>query len=353
MPLTTRFGIEEEFVLVDAHALVPVSASELHSQVLGAFPGGGRLTSEFLTSQIESATAPLGTLAEAGEQLSGMRGMLADCAPGGGLIASTGAPYALAGAAQVMATPHYDEVAELFGRLSLEHVVNGLHVHVHVVGDEERVRAMRRVREWLPVLLALSVNSPFAQGRHSGFASWRSIMIRRLPASWCPPAFHDAEDYHDALNRLMGIGLLPSRSSVSWAVRLSERYETVEVRVADAQLRVQDTLLITALTRAIVCASDLPESVPQDGELDASMWLAARHGMRAHLFRPDGSTEPAWRAVERMLAGIRGVLDELGDAAYVDEQLARLRSEGTGADRQVRAHDAGGVPALAGLFRDW
>ncbi|WP_259363521.1 carboxylate-amine ligase [Microbacterium esteraromaticum] len=248
---------------------------------------------------------------------------------------------------------HYDDVSTLLGQLTRQHAVNGLHVHVEVFGDEQRVRALRRVRAWLPVLLALSANSPFSYGVTSGLASWRSVLIRRLPVSWAPPEFCDADEYHRTVEQLVTIGLLPSRGSTSWAVRLSERFDTVEVRVADAQLRVDDALLLASLMRAIVVAEDLPDAVPPPAELDASLWLAARHGMQARLFTPDGGIEDAWSATQRMMQGIRDAVAEQGDEEFVDEHLSRLRSEGTGSQRQLRAYESGGVQALGGLYREW
>ncbi|MFD5224073.1 YbdK family carboxylate-amine ligase [Microbacterium sp. NPDC058342] len=349
MPLTTRFGVEEEFLLLDAATLVPVSARALHDVVLGDAPEGGRLTAEFLTSQTEAATEPVPSRGRAQVQLSGMRRMLARHAPVGTIVAGIGSPFAVAGPMHISTSPHYDDVSDLIGRLAAEHAVNGLHVHVEVFGDEERVRALRRVREALPVLLALSVNSPFAGGLPAGLASWRSMLIRRLPVSWGPPAFEDADGYHRAVERLLDAGALPARSSVSWAARLSAQYDTIEVRVADAQLDVEDTLLQAALTRAIVVADDDDPAVTPAEELDASLWLAARHGMRARLLRADGPAEPAWAAVERMLSRIRPALDELGDAEFVTDRLARLRTEGTGSERQLRAHRESGTAGLASL----
>ncbi|MEV7619253.1 YbdK family carboxylate-amine ligase [Microbacterium sp. NPDC089321] len=349
----TRFGIEEEFLLLDASALVPLSGSGIVERVKGPAPGGGMITSEYLTCQFECATDPVRTLAEAGEQLGGMRRMLASLAPENAIVAATGAPLAQWGAPLISASKHYDDVQSLLGQLTRQHAVNGLHVHVEVFGDEERVRALRRVRAWLPVLLALSANSPFTYGVASGLASWRSVLIRRLPVSWAPPAFCDADEYHRTVEQLVTVGLLPSRGSTSWAVRLSERFDTVEVRVADAQLRVDDALLLTSLMRAIVVSVDLPDAAPPAAELDAALWLAARHGMDARLFTPDGEIEDAWTATERMLEGIRDALDQLGDAAFVDEHLGRIRSEGTGSERQLRAYESGGAQALGDLYRDW
>lgn len=350
MTVATRFGIEEEFILLDADALVPLTSTEMVKQVIGPAEVGGRITSEYLTSQFECATDPMRTLTEAAVQLSGMRQILARHAPANSLIAATGAPFALAGAPTISPSEHYDDVSTLLGELTRQHEVNGLHVHVEVKGDEERVRALRRLRSRLPVLLGLSVNSPFANGVTSRLASWRSVLIRRLPVSWAPPEFRDAEEYHRTVDRLVRIQLLPSRASVSWAVRLSEQYDTVEVRVADAQLQVVDALLLAALMRAIVCADDVPDATAPAAELDGSMWLAARHGMSARFFTADGDVEDAWGAVDRMLQEIRPALEELGDADFVDEQLSRLRREGTGARRQLAAYATGGTASLGKLL---
>lgn len=351
MSRSTRFGIEEEFVLLDSRTLAPVAADELHARVLGDVEGGGTIALEFATSQIETVTTPVSSLPQAGEQLDRMRRMLAQNAQEGTVVAATGSPFILIQAARLSSSPHYDDVSDMIGRLASEHVVNGLHVHVEVVGDEARVRAMLRVREHLPLLLALSTNSPFAGGVPAGLASWRSTTIRRLPVSWGPPPFQDADDYHRTVDRLLEMGALPARSSVSWAVRLSDRYETVETRVCDAQLSTDDTLLLTALVRALVAADDAVEHPMTPELLDASLWLAARHGMHARLLSGRGDAEDAWSTVDRMLDGIGPVLEELGDAEFVRAHLDRLRREGTGAQRQLQAYENGGAEGLAGLFR--
>ncbi|MEJ1089589.1 YbdK family carboxylate-amine ligase [Microbacterium sp. Mu-80] len=350
MPAETRFGVEEEFVLLDAEALVPLSGADPSADVLGAADAGGTITAEYLTCQFECATEPVHTMADASVQLSGMRRLLARHAPPHSLIAATGAPFALSGGSLVSSSPHYDDVSTLLGELTRQHEVNGLHVHVEVKGDEQRVRALRRLRRHLPVLLALSANSPFANGVASELASWRSVLIRRLPVSWAPPDFHDADEYHRTVDRLVRIQVLPSRASVAWAVRLSEQYPTVEVRVADAQLTVPDALLLAALMRGIVCADDVADAVAPAAELDASVWLAAKNGMRARFFTPDGDVEDAWSAVDRMLHSIRPALDELGDTAFVEEHIGLLRTEGTGAERQLAAYSTGGIPTLRALL---
>src|SRR5690606_41912189 len=166
-----------------------------------------------------------------------------------------------------------------------------------VDGDEARVRALLRLRERLPLLLALSANSPWANGVSAGLASWRSTLIRRLPVSWGPPAFRDADEYHRTVDRLVEMGALPARSSVSWAARLSDRYETVETRVCDTQLSPEDALLLAALTRAIVNADGNVDDPMTPEVLDAALWLAARPGLDAQLPTGPGDAQSDSTAV--------------------------------------------------------
>lgn len=248
-------------------------------------------------------------------------------------------------------SPHYDDVSAHLQHLTRDHEVNGLHVHVEVDDDEERVRALDRVRGWLPVLLALTGNSPFTGGRDSGFASWRSILIRRLPASWSPPRFRDFDDYRAGVQKLIALGALTDAASISWAVRLSERYPTVEVRVFDAQLTPEDSVFAALLSRAIVRTGDQPQAdIDVDG-IDASLWTAARRGMDARLIDPmTGAVEDAWTLADRMMAVIGPALRERGDEERVRDGFERLRILGTGAARQRRTVDEDGTPGLARLL---
>ncbi|MFF1539083.1 YbdK family carboxylate-amine ligase [Microbacterium sp. NPDC058269] len=348
-----RFGIEEEFLFLDEHSLAPVALATGTRERITRLRTGGEVTTEYLTSQIECLTEPVSTAADAEAQLTHLRGLIGWHAQDQHAIAAgTGTPFVTTRSSAVSPSSHYDDVAAQLGHLTRDHEVNGLHVHVEVADDEERVRAFDRVRGWLPVLLALTGNSPFVNGRDSDFASWRSIQIRRLPASWAPPRFRDYDDYRAGVQRLIDVGALTDAASLSWAVRISERYPTVEVRVFDAQLTAEDSVFAALLSRAIVITDDQPHAdIGTDG-IDVSLWTAARRGMGARLIDPTtGEADDAWAVADRMLAMIAPALRDLGDEDRVREGIERLRALGSGADRQRRAVDEGGVPALADLFR--
>lgn len=349
-----RFGIEEEFVLLDEESLVPLALSTTaHARVIGAH-AGGRISPEYLMCQLETATAPLTTTAEAATQLRALRTRVAEhVSAEGGIAASTGTPLIAPSRVDLAPSEHYDVVAELLGEITREHQANGLHIHVEVHDDEERVRALNKVRAWLPALLAYTGNSPFSHGRDSGFASWRSILIRRLSTGWTPPRFEDFEDYRARVARFVDIGLIAEASSLGWTVRLAERYPTVEVRVFDAQLTVDETLVAAALTRALVLSDDI-DPAPDIGldAIDASLWTAARRGQGARIVDPiSGEGVPVAHVIARMHERVAPVLAHLGDDDLVAEGLARIRVDGTGAQRQLRARAEHGTAGVRELYR--
>jgi len=355
-----RFGIEEEFVLLDEQTLAPLAQGTGERERItegddsppaSASVGRGEIVAEYLTCQVECITAPSQTRDDAAEQLRRMRRLVSTHAERqGALLAPAGTPFVSSGGFAVSKSPHYDVVSAHLAEITREHEVNGLHVHIEITDEDERVRALVRLRAWLPVLLALTGNSPFARGRHSGFESWRSILIRRLPSSWCPPAFRDPGDYRATIDRLVEIGAIPDASSLAWAVRLSERYPTVEVRVFDTQLHPDDALLATLLTRALI-ASDLPCCEATVDAVDAALWTAARHGMNARVLDPLGDgIAPVQDVTATMLERLRPVLADAGDEDFVVAHLDRLRVDGTGAQRQARAYRRGGVDGLRALY---
>lgn len=349
----TQFGIEEEFLLLDEDALVPLAMADGTRERFTRLRTGGVVTAEYLTSQLETATEPVSTRRDADAQLRHLRSLVGWHAQEQQAIAApTGNPFATTRSPIISSSPHYDDVARRLGHLSREHEVNGLHVHVEIVDEEERVRALNRVRGWLPVLLALSGNSPFANGIDTGFDSWRSLLIRRLPSSWCPPRFHDVDDYNARVRQHIELGAIGEVTSVSWAIRVSERFPTVEVRVFDAQLDPEDSVFAALLCRALMLSDDRSLQSDRLDGIDASLWTAARWGMDAQIVDPTtGEVGDAWSVADRMLAASAPALQEFGDDDFVTDRLERLRAEGTGATRQRRAFERDGTRGLADLLR--
>lgn len=355
-----RFGVEEEFMVLDRRSLEPISAgasaraalrSDAVESARAGSPVAGEASMEFLDCQVEVATSPSETLHSAGEELAAFRNTLGKFARRSEvLVSSVGTPYGSAYSSSVTPKQRYRTIANLMGGLTHEHFINGLHVHTEIRNIEERVRALNSIRPWLPVLLALTTNAPFWRTKTSGFVSWRSILLRRMPTMWCPPVFHDADDYHRRVDRLVNMGAVLDRAFISWAARVSDRYDTVEVRVFDAQLTLDDTLFAVALARSVITES--PSTVHIDSEaIDASLWMAAHDGMRSHLVDPlTGEIAPAWSVAHGLLDAIKNSLVMHRDDLFVEAQVALVREQGTGADRQCAALAQSGSNGLRMLL---
>ena len=310
----------------------------------------GTFSSEFLTCQLEYATSPLNTLDEARTQLMLARAAAAEIAAGeDSILGPVGTPFGT-GDGHVSPSARYREIARWLADIAGGHHVCGCHVHVEIEGDEARVRALNRLRPWLPVLLALGGNAPFWHARITGFRSWRTVLMRRLPTMGCPPLFRDHEHYRRHLDQLIRLRASPDAASLAWAARLSDHYPTVETRVFDTQLDPEDTLLLVALTRAILTTEDLTV-LPLDADLvDGALWMAAREGMNAALIDPvTGEVSSARMLLQDLLLLVGPQLEQAGDVAFVHDRIAFMRAEGTGAERQLAALRAGGVPGLAAL----
>lgn len=348
----TRFGIEEEFQLLDEDTLVPVP---LGAAAQSAVPSGaGKVTTEFLTSQVEFSTSPVDSMAAAREQLSGFRQALAAFAREHRVVASgSGTPYGVGPAGSVAASERYAAISHWLGHIVDGHHVNAMHLHVEVVDEERRVHALNVVRGWLPTLQALSGNSPFADARDTGHESWRTVIMRRFPLAGSPPHFRGMDHYRSMVNRLIAQDVIPDVGSVCWAARLSNDYPTVEVRLFDAQLTTEDSLLLAALGRAVVDASASQDAPPPDDDaIQTSLWGAARRGLAATLVHPaTGALIPARDAVELLLQTVAPALQARGDLEVVQHRVGQILQSGTGAQRQRTAFTQGGIPALRELLR--
>ena len=347
------FGLEEEFMLIDPGSLEPVpEAREILDSLRRSVGTDG--TKEFLASQVEHSSRVFSTLAEALADLRDFRGRLAATAAERGLAAaSVGVPFQTTPYPLLTPGDRYEEVEHEFRSVVADHQVNGLHVHVHVPDREAGVRALNRVRAWIPVLLALSGNSPFWRGSDTGFCSWRSIILRRWVTAGCPPHFEDAADYDRRLRQLVGVGGTVDVETVAWNARLSEHWPTLEFRVFDAQLDAEDSVLLAALARGLVAVAldddDSPAAPPPE-LLDASLWHAARDGIGGALLHPvTGTLEPARTVVDAMVDRARQRLELSSDLEFVTEGLDRLFRDGTGAQRQRAAHQRGSIIQLGDL----
>lgn len=349
------FGIEEEFMIADPHTLTPVPAGQDAAAALDGAIKVGKVTPEFLPSQIEYATEVCQDAAQAWRGVNTFRRLLRGWAHQHDLVVvPSGTPFQTPAEPPEFAGERYQNIAHDVGRLATEHFVNAMHVHVGISDAEEGVRVLNGLRCWLPLILALSSNSPFWAGDDTGHHSWRSIQTRRWTTYGVPPHFESAREYEALRSRLMGIGATQEYCTMSWSARLSELYPTVEVRVCDTQLTARHTVALSLIIRALAHACADPHYFPPAvgaPVLDVELWNASRSGLSGKIYDPSTDAHTSARTAIRSLRTlIEPHLPGDGSARIIDAMLREISAEGTGAAVQRRAMSRGPA-ALADLYR--
>jgi carboxylate-amine ligase len=211
-----------------------------------------------------------------------------------------------------------------------------LHVHVGVPHPEDAIRLLNALRRSVPVLIALSANSPFWQGRDSGFDSVRTVIFQAFPRTGLPRRFAGYADYVKALDAVIGAGAVPDPSFFWWDVRPQPQLGTVEVRVMDAQSTVTDVSALVALVQSLSrleLEGDSPQPAVGDEALAENRFLAARDGMDARVIEPaTGRLVPVRAMLDALLARCRPHAVALGCASELEQ--VRLLAASTGAHRQ-------------------
>lgn len=354
-PTLQTFGIEEEFMLVDRRTLAPAQLAGAALKHLGQLTREGSISCEFLPSQVEHATQVCTEVNEAEQSLLGFRRALAEWSDQHDLIAiPSGTPFVVSHDKVPPLIDRYELIAEDVGFIASEHFMNGMHVHIGIESAEQGVQVLNGLRPWLPVLLAMSSNSPFWAGSDSGHHSWRAIQTRRWTTSGIPPHFADAGEYETIHQRMLGVGATQEYAKTNWAIRLSEHYPTVEVRVFDVQLTAHEAVSLAEIVRALAnAAADdrLPNAPARTHVLDAELWHAARWGLTNGLYDPiSGQHSSADFVLAQLSLVTRPYLERDGALHAVRAFLRDIELGITGAARQ-RESLGHGVAALGHLYR--
>ncbi|MFI2780481.1 glutamate--cysteine ligase [Streptomyces sp. ALB3] len=353
-------GVEEEYLLLDSVTGLPVAAGEQVRAAAGmaAIIGENEVQPELLQVQIEVATPVCEQLQEVGGHLLRLRLAANAAAEAHGCrLAACGTPPRRGGSSAPL-TEHarYRALRSQAPQLVAEQLINGMHVHASVPDREVGVAVLNRLRPWLPVLVAMSANSPFWDGHDTGFASWRTVVFNRWPVSGPPPAFADAADEERRIGTLLRSGIIGDTGQLYWMARLSDRFPTVEVRCCDVQLRADEAVMFAGIVRALVttaiqeaeAGAPTPRLLPE--VLQAATWQAARHGLGGHLITATGERISAGDAVARLMEHITPALDAAGETRELAALVHRLLRQGTPADRQRRALGDGGLKAVTDLI---
>jgi carboxylate-amine ligase len=335
-------GVEEELLLVDeALRLNPVAERILDEL------GDDRVSTEIFAGQIETKTGICRDAGEALRELAEMRRAVA--AAGVGVLAAGLHPNDDSERPRLVAKPRYAPVRKDFGGI-LQTPPCGLHVHVGMPDPETAIRVANALRGHLPLLQALSANSPFWRGVDSGHASARTVTVSSYPRFEMPRQFRDYAEFVAVADQLVAAAGVDDYTYIWWDVRPHPSLGTVEVRAVDVQTDVVTSAALAGLIQALAAKEiDRPGEVGIVREaLEESYFQAARYGLGARLLVNGGAALPAREVAHRTLEEVAPYARELGAAAALEE-VERILREGNGADAQRQAFESGG---MAGLLRD-
>ncbi len=338
-------GVEEELMILDGGTLLLTPRVE---ELIAAVPGTS-LKTELFASVVEATTETCDTAVGAAAQVVAIRVAAAEAAARLGLRLAAVASHPISPPEEQPIVPEqrYEAFIEYAGVSARFQGVSGLHVHVGMSDPETCYRALEGVLPWLPLVLALSANSPYFAGRETGLASSRAPVLAQLPRASAPPAFGSYAGWEAWVERLARIGVAADHTRIWWDVRPAPQFGTLEIRMPDqptsAALSGAYAALLQALCKAVLEAPPREADPAQRGDYFHNRWAAMRFGPRAQLIHPDGervASVPELTA--ELLALVEPAARELGSA----ELLAAIDPDRCEGDRQLEIGREHGLEAV-------
>ena len=339
-------GIEEEFQLIDPET------RDLRSHIQEIYAEGKDTLGEQIKPELHQSVVEVGTrvcadIHEARSEVVRLRSGLAGVARGQGLrIGAAGThPFARWQDQKITAEPRYAAIVEDLQDVARANLIFGLHVHVGVPDREVAVHIMNAARYFLPHIFALTTNSPFFEGRNTGFKSYRSKVFERFPRTGIPDYFSSLSEYENYLKLLVKTQCIDNAKKIWWDLRMHPFFDTLEWRVCDVPMRVDETIAMAALMQAVTAKlhklirSNLGFRLYRRILISENKWRAARYGIDGKLIDFGKQEEVDCTVlIGELLEFVDDVVDELGcreEIRYVE----RILEMGTGADRQLRVFE--------------
>ncbi len=316
-------------------------------ELLEAAPAG-EIKPELMESVLEISTEPCESAVQAMEQLRALRRQVVQSAAAKGLaIGSAGThPFARWEDQRISARSRYRDLVAELRFVARQEVIFGVHVHVAIDDPDKAIHVANGMRVHVPVLVALSANSPFWRGAATGLASARTPIFRQFPRVGIPPHYRDWDDYQKRIEFMMDAGVIADYTYLWHDVRPHPEFGTVEIRAMDAQTRLEHSVGIAALIQAL--ARELAEHFESGQQLstyplemlDENKWLAARHGLDDELVDLPLSERVSTRQLASRL--IERMHDHCSDLGSLDqlEAVKDLLEAGNGASRQQVVYEA-------------
>ncbi len=340
-------GIEEEFQILDSDTLT------LRSHMSKIYEGGKVLLKERIKEEMHQAVVEMGTnicenIQQARDEVSYLRQQVIELAEAEGLkVAAAGThPFSHWSDQLITPDPRYDALIEEMKDVARSNLIFGLHVHVGIPSREEGLQIMNVARYFLPHLYALSTNSPFWEARETGFKSYRSKIFDKFPRTGIPPYFASVAEYDKFVDILVKTNCIDNGKKIWWDIRLHPFYPTVEFRVCDMVMTVDEVICIAAIMQCIIVKLHRLHQKNQSFRsyrrvlINENKWRAARWGMEAKLIDFGKEEEVPFEVlIQELLEFIDDVVDELGCRKEVNF-VYQMLEQGSGADRQLKVfHD--------------
>ncbi len=335
-------GVEEEFQIVD-----PVSR-ELRSHIQQILEDGKIILAENVKAEMHQSVVEMGTdicrdVKDARQQVTRLRTELAKLAVKNNLrIAASGThPFSHWQDQQITVHPRYKEIVDDMQQVARANLIFGLHVHVGVEDRETAIHIMNAARYFLPHIFALSTNSPFWLGKNTGFKSYRSKVFDRFPRTGIPDYFGSLAEYDNYINLLVKTKCIDNAKKIWWDIRVHPMFKTLEFRICDVPMRVDETIAITAVIQAVVAKlhklikQNLGFRLYRRALIAENKWRAARYGIHGKLIDFGKKEEvPFKQLANELLEFVDDVVDELNSREEL-EYVRKILEAGTGADRQL------------------
>jgi carboxylate-amine ligase len=341
MPVFT-LGIEEEFQTIDPNT------GELRSHMSKIVDGGQIVLQERVKAEMHQAVVEVGTnicnnIQDARQEVTYLRKMILELADKQNLQIAAAGTHPFSDWQEQLITPNerYDRLIDELRDVARSNLIFGLHVHVGIENRNEGVQIMNAVRYFLPHIYALSTNSPFWRGRNTGFKSYRSKVFDKFPRTGIPDFFSSAAEYDEYINLLVKTGCIDNGKKIWWDIRLHPFFDTIEFRICDVPMRVDETICLAAIMQALVAKiyklhqQNLNFRPYRRILINENKWRAARYGIEGKLIDFGKQIEvPTHELIHELLHFVDDVVDELGSREEC-QYVLKILEMGTGADRQL------------------
>lgn len=335
--------------------VIDPATRELRSHMQQIVEGGKVLLKEQVKAEMHQAVVEVGTnicrnVQEARQEVKYLRRIIAELAGNAGLqIGAAGThPFSLWSEQAITDHPRYEEIVNQLQDTARGNLIFGLHVHVGIADRNVGLQLMNAVRYFLPHVFALSTNSPFWEGRNTGFKSFRTKVFDKFPRTGIPEFFSSVGEYDDYVNLLIKTGCIDNAKKIWWDIRLHPFFNTIEFRICDVPMLVDETIALAAVMQALIArlyklmSQNLNFRLYRKALISENKWRAARYGIDGKLIDFGKQEEVDTRAlILELLDFIDDVVDELGSREEIN-YIHNILRNGTGADRQIRVFEETG-----------